>query len=85
MATTADKLSAAISSKADIRLALEEKIGQDPGGVLSEYAGIIRALGGGRVSTVNGISPDNTGNVQLTAANLGISFVVQGEKLIINV
>lgn len=81
MKTTADRIQEALDSKEDIRQALAEKTGEDPGYVLSEYAPKIRALGGGKVNTVNQVEPDENGNVQLSAADLGISATVKDENL----
>ena len=85
MSTLADKLSLAISSKADIRSALEEKLGEDPGEILADYAHRIRSLGGGRVSSVNGVTPDAQGNVALTAKDIGISVKVEDETAIFTI
>jgi hypothetical protein len=85
MSTLAEKLSLAISSKADIRSALEEKLGEDPGEILADYAQRIRSLGGGRVSSINGVTPDAQGNVALTAKDLGISIKVEQDMVIFNV
>lgn len=83
MSTTAEKLSSAISSKEDIRSALAEKLGEDPGEVLSTYGASIRSLGGGRVSSVNNKTPDENGNVQLQSSDLGISCAVEEETLVL--
>lgn len=85
MSTLAEKLSLAISSKADIRSALEEKLGEDPGEILADYAQRIRSLGGGRVSSVNGVTPDAQGNVSLTAQDIGISVKVEEETAIFTI
>ena len=79
--TTSDKLRAALESKDDIRQAIAEQTGEDPGYILSEYAPKIREIHVGKVKTINGVEPDEDGNVKLTSADLGISATVDDENL----
>lgn len=80
MSTTAEKLRRLLEIKEEIREALKTRLGYDPGPVMSAYAPLILSIHeGGTVTSVNNITPDARGNVQLYPIDIGVETTEEPE------